>query len=497
MCRLILCLVNISFFRSFYSLVFLFTLAGNLVHKHYFCCQFASLFFLTPDISYKRIWSIAYPIILGSVAQNLINVTDTAFLGHVGEIELGASALGGMFYFVLIMLGLGFGTGMQIIMSRRFGEGDNRELGRTFVHGNYFMIPLAFLSFLFMLAFSRPLLQLVIESDSIYQATVSFIDYRQFGIFFAFGQVMFRAFYVSIASTRVITWSTLVMALVNVVLDYGLIFGKLGLPAMGLQGAALASVIAEFAAVVYLTADVLLRKYPLKYPLFKGGSFDRKLFRNILTLSYPIMFQNFLSLSVWFAFFLLIEKLGEQSLAISNIIRSIYIVFMIPIWGFASATNSLVSYLIGMRHEQMVFLLVKRIIHMTLLGVSLLIAASLITPSLLIRLYTSDASLISGSLPVLYVIMVGAPFFASGIILFNGVMGTGETKISLAIELITLGLYLIYVFILVSRYNAGVVMVWTSEILYGLLLTALSFMYLRYGAWLKLPKGPPSEDSVQ
>jgi len=440
---------------------------------------------LKPDISYRRVWSIAYPIILGSVAQNLINVTDTAFLGHVGEVELGASALGGMFYFVLIMLGLGFGTGMQIIMSRRFGEGNTNELGRTFSHGIYFMAPLALFSFLFMLLFSRPLLAIFIQSESIYKATLDFIDYRMFGVFFASGQVMFRAFYVSIASTRVITWSTLVMAVVNIILDYGLIFGKLGLPEMGLRGAALASTIAETTAVIYLAADILIRKYHIRFNLFRFGSFDRNLFRSNLSLAYPIMFQNFLSLGVWFAFFLLIEKLGEQSLAISNIIRSIYIVFMIPIWGFASAANSMVSYLIGMRQEKMVFVLVRRIINLTLLGVSVLVIISFISPSLLIRLYTSDTMLIAGSLPVLYVVMIGAPFFASGIILFNGVMGTGKTKISLFIEVITLGIYLIYVFVLVSRFNAGVVMVWTSEILYGLMLTSLSFAYLKFGAWRK------------
>ena len=440
---------------------------------------------LLPDISYKRVWSIAYPIILGSVAQNIINVTDTAFLGHVGEVELGASALGGMFYFVLIMLGLGFGTGMQIIMSRRFGEGNSHALGRTFAHGNYFMLPLSLVSFLFMLFLSGPVLSLLIQSDNIYRASLQFIEYRMFGIFFAYGQVMFRAFYVSISSTRVITWSTVVMAVVNIILDYGLIFGKLGLPAMGLQGAALASVIAEITAVIYLTADVLLRKYHIRYPLFRMGNFDLKLFLQNLKLAYPIMFQNFLSLGVWFAFFLLIEKLGEQSLAISNIIRSIYIVFMIPIWGFASAANSMVSYLIGMRHDELIFVLIRRIINLTLMGVGLLVMISLIYPSMLIRLYTNDLTLISGSLPVLYIVMIGAPFYASGIILFNGVMGTGKTNVSFVIEIITLSLYLIYVFLLVSRFDAGVVMVWTSEIVYGLVLTSLSLAYLRYGSWKK------------
>ena len=72
--------------------------------------------------SNKYIWEISYPIILGMLAQNVINVTDTAFLGRVGEVELGASAIGGLFYVVIFMLGLGFGTGAQILMARRNGE---------------------------------------------------------------------------------------------------------------------------------------------------------------------------------------------------------------------------------------------------------------------------------------------------------------------------------------------------------------------------------------
>ena len=79
------------------------------------------------DIKYSRIWQIAYPIILGSIAQNLINFTDTAFLGRVGEIALGAGALGGLFYLAVIMLGLGFSTGAQIIIARRTSTPKDRR----------------------------------------------------------------------------------------------------------------------------------------------------------------------------------------------------------------------------------------------------------------------------------------------------------------------------------------------------------------------------------
>ena len=90
------------------------------------------------DITYKRIWNVAYPIILGSIAQNLINFTDTAFLGRVGEVALGAGALGGIFYLAIIMLGLGFGTGAQIIIARRFGEKQLKQIGSVVDHSLIF-----------------------------------------------------------------------------------------------------------------------------------------------------------------------------------------------------------------------------------------------------------------------------------------------------------------------------------------------------------------------
>ncbi|KAF0130889.1 MAG: MATE efflux family protein [Bacteroidetes bacterium] len=435
------------------------------------------------NISYKRIWSIAYPIILGSVAQNLINVTDTAFLGRVGEVELGASALGGMFYFVLFMLALGFGTGTQIIISRRHGEGNSHLIGKTFDHALYFMLPLSFVAFFILYFFSTPILRAVIESDSIFEASVAFLKYRMPGIFFVFGQILFRSFYIGIAKTKVITWSTLVMAGINIVLDYGLIFGKLGMPQMGLEGAAIASTIAEGVALAFLIVYVIYHQHHKKYHLFVFEGFDKELFYRNFKLSSPIMVQNFLSLGVWFAFFLIVEKLGEHALAVSNIIRSVYIVLMIPIWGFASAANSMVSYLIGMRKEAFVFLLLKRIVIMTTSGVFGLVILSLFVPEALIRIYTDNQELISMSVPVLRVVNIGAVFLATGFVLFNGVMGTGKTNISFVIEIAVLFLYLFYVLVVVNYLGGGVTIAWTAEILYGVLLSSFSLLYLLKGKW--------------
>jgi len=198
------------------------------------------------------------------------------------------------------------------------------------------------------------------------------------------------------------------------------------------------------------------------------------------------MLQNFLSLTVWFAFFLLVEKLGEQSLAISNIIRSVYIVLMIPIWGFASAANSMVSYLIGLRRQDQIFVLIKRILFMATGGVLLIVLISLISPQAIISIYTNDAELIQKTIPVLFVINFSAIALSFGFVLFNSVLGTGKTNISFFIEMIVLSIYILYVYLLVHFFDVSVVEVWTAELVYGVMMSTLSYLYLRKGKWSEI-----------
>ncbi len=435
------------------------------------------------SITYRRIWTVAYPIILGSVAQNLINFTDTAFLGRVGEIALGASALGGIFYLAVIMLGLGFGTGAQIIIARRFGENQLKKVGQIVDHSTLFLIIMAVISYALLQYGSEAILSLIVRSEAVLEETIAFLDYRAYGIFFAFMNMSFRSFYVGLTMTKVITYTTFVMAAVNIVLDYLLIFGHFGFPEMGIRGAALASVIAEAFAllffIVYTSSTIKFSDYGLFR--FKGISLRQML--TILRISVPMMMQSFLSLSVWFVFFVFIEKLGEMSLAVSNIIRSVFVVLMMPIWGFATATNTLVSYLMGQDRQSEVMALINKIVGLTFVGVALIVSFGVMFPRLVMEIYTNDSALIEMGIPVLYVVSGGAMLLSLGFIYFNGVSGTGKTNISLILELIVLSIYLTYTYLQVYYFGADVVKAWTSEIIYGSLLAVFSFAYLKSGKW--------------
>jgi putative MATE family efflux protein len=438
---------------------------------------------LKTSITYRQIWSIAYPIIIGSVAQNILNVTDTAFLGRVGEVALGAGAIGGIYYLIFSMLAWGFGIGIQIIIARRNGEQSYPEIGRTFQHGSYFIFPLVLALYSVMQFFSSDIMRHIVQSQAVFDSFHEYIRYRSYGIFFAGANMLFTGLYIGISKTRVITWATLTSASVNVVLDYGLIFGKLGLPEMGIGGAALASVIAEGSATVLFFIYTLTRLDFNKYMLFKKERFDETLFRRIIRVASPVMLQNFFSMAAWLTFFLFIEKLGEQALAVSNIIRSFYIILIIPMWGFSSATNSLVSNLIGQGKQNEVLPFVNKVVRLCALGVLILVVLGSLFPSVALKIYTDDPILIDASLPALYVINVAAFFLAVGFIFFSAVSGTGKTQVSFLIEMVVIFFYLIIGFVLADVLHLKVQYVWITECFYSVCLGTLSFLYLRSGKW--------------
>lgn len=433
--------------------------------------------------SYRKIWDISLPIILSLVAQNVVNVTDTAFLGRVGEVELGASALAGLFYVSLFMLGFGFGIGAQILIARRNGEQNYREIGSITDNSLYFLTFLGLILFLIIRFFSPHMLRPIIASDAVYRASLDFLQYRIYGLFFAYANVLLRSFYIGTTNTRVLTYNAIIMAVVNVFLDYAMIFGHFGFPAMGIKGAAIASVIAEMVSAVYFFIYTFRRVNLHRFNLFRFGRVDLKVVQNTLKVSIFVMLQYFLSLASWFVFFMIIEKMGERPLAISNIIRSAYIVLMIPVFAFGSTTNSLVSNVIGQGKPEFVIPVIKRVALMNFILIGSIILISAFIPHLLISIYTSDPELIGMTVRPFYVVMSALFLFSFSSIMFNGVSGTANTQTALVIETITIVLYLAATWLLAVRLKLSIELVWTSEYVYGLVLSLLSFYYLKSGKW--------------
>ena len=135
-------------------------------------------------IKYSQIGQVAYPIIVGSLADNINTAINTAFVAHLGEVSVGAVGLGGLFYFNFAILALGLASGAQIIIGRRNGEGLLEDAGRIMTHGLVLFGGIGLMLLLLMYSFTPLLLRLFIHSDNIFHACLGYAKIRLFGIVF-------------------------------------------------------------------------------------------------------------------------------------------------------------------------------------------------------------------------------------------------------------------------------------------------------------------------
>ncbi len=443
------------------------------------------------EVTYRQIWQLAYPIIAGAIAHNLINVVNTFFLAQVGEVELGAAALGGILYYVMVFVGAGLGTGAQILVARRTGEGNDRAVGPIADHTFALIAGIGVVLFIAMQLGVRPLLEAVVESAAVREATATYLDIRSYEIWFALSFWVCRGLYTGLGRNRIIIVATAVLATVHITMDYCLIFGNWGFPRLGIKGAGYATLIAEAVTSVVLIGYFFYGKYVQRYGLFQFKGFEIKLFKQLSELSAPIILQNMLSMGAWFVFFVVVEHLGQRALAASNLIRSVYMVAMIPTWGLATAANAMVSNVIGQGKRRLVGLAVRRVLTVSL-SLSAVIALLLaLLPRTVLELYTSgakqlDPQTLELAVPGLMVVAAILMTLAAAGVLLQATTGTGATRFAFLLEVGLIGAYLGWVFLAVYVFKGGLTEVWMAEGVYFLLMALGCGLYLRSGRWRTL-----------
>ena len=430
----------------------------------------------------KQIWQITYPVLISLLMEHMIGLTDTAYLGRIGEVELGASALAGVYYLVIYMLGFGFSVGAQVLIARRNGAHDYTRIGPVFMQGTLFLLLLAAVLFTASHLYSPLILRKLIGSDDVYRATMSYVDWRVYGFFFSFIAVMFRAFYVGITKTKILTANSVVMVLTNVVLNYILIFGKFGFPALGIAGAAIASSISEAVSVLFFIIYTWKKIDYKKYAMFSFVGIDFRMLKQILNVSVWIMVQHGIAFVGWFIFFVVMEHQGERPLAVTNVVRSISSFLFMFVNAFASTSSSLVSNLIGSGKSDQVLGLCGRMIRLCYFFVLPLAILIALFPDLVLRIYTDNPDLIQSSTSSLWVMLSSYILAVPAFIYFFSVSGTGNTQSALMIDMASIFVYVVYTFLVGIWLHADVAVCWTTEHVYnGMLL--ISFFYLWKGNW--------------
>ena len=436
------------------------------------------------NTGYRQIFGMALPISLAMLVPQLNFFTNNIFLGALGENELASAGITGVYYLIFAVIGNGLNNGLQALIARRAGQDLPKEIGKLFYHGVWVALGIAFIGILITYTLAPMILRSVIHNPVIADQVIDFLLIRIWGLPFLYLYAMRNALLVGVNQTRLLVWGTLAEASANIFLDYGLIYGKLGLPELGFNGAAYASIMAEATGLMVVYFIIRIRNLHKTFSFFDSMRLEGPVFKTILIQSSPLIAQYAISIASWEYFYIMVEQHhGSIGLAASNTMRNIFGMFGIFSWSFAATTNTMVSNVIGQGRQSEVPRLVKRIA-----GISFSISAFVfvllnLAPQWFLGVFSQGPEFIEYAIPLVRVVSVALLLMSMGTVWLNAVTGTGNTVVNLTIELITIVIYCAYVYIVFVYLNLSLAWGWGSEWVYWISMFSMAYFYMRSGRW--------------
>jgi multidrug resistance protein, MATE family len=436
------------------------------------------------NATYKEILRISLPLILGNLAWTCNGLFDTIFVGNLGKVELDAIGFAGVFYSVLFMMGFSFTRGTQLLIARRMGEINKREVGNIVDNTVLALFIVSFVLFVIIRLFTHQILSLMLHNPDIIAYCEEFLHYRMWGLVPSFMSFIFIAFYSGIGRTEMLSLSVALMTFFNITLNYGLVYGKFGLPEIGIGGSGLATAISETIAIAVLFFGTFYKGRKHEFFLFQFARFDKKLIKVMTRISLPLMAQALVAVGSWLVFFTMIEnKLGKDALAVSSIYRQLILVFTISTWSLGSTANTIVGNLVGQQNFSDIKIAIQRISVVSLAFAVFSCIIIYLFPDFFIGIFvnqTDNTSLLpiaKQTLPVIFMVFILMSFSN---IVFNGVISVGDIFVALGIQVGVVVLYLGYFFFIINSAWVNLWWVWTAEWIYWILMFLGSLFFFRY-----------------
>lgn len=432
--------------------------------------------------SYKDILKIALPLMISNFFYTLIAITDIGFMREIGVTEQAAIGYIALIYLIFFMIGFSYTKGTQILIAQKDGENSPRAIGVILDNTMVVLLSIASLLFLILALFSTEILNFAISDPDVLKASTEYLHIRKWGFFFSFVGSAMIAYYSGIGKTGVLATAIVTMSVTNIVLNFVFIFGKLGFPAMGIRGAAYASNVAEGLSMIILLSGIFIAKRKELHQLFFFKKINFRVIGRISKLSSPLVAQTVIGLGAWLVFFTLIEKMGSEELAISNIVKQLYTILGIPTFALASTTNTIIGNVMGQKRIHEIIPLLKRIILISSTFIILFSLPAFLFPTFFISTIAAD-SLVEASVKPFFVSLIALQLYSFSTVLFNCIASMGSTLVSLFIEVIVIVIYVIYLYFVFEILEPNLAMVWTSEWIYWTTLALLSILYLRFSGW--------------
>jgi putative MATE family efflux protein len=438
---------------------------------------------LQVNISSKQILTISIPIALAILVPQFNFIINNIFLGALSKQALAIGGITGVYYLIFGVMGQGLNNGLQALISRRAGENRIDEIGVLFNQGVIISICLSIVGIGFTYFIAPTIFHALLIDSSRANTVIEFLKIRIWGLPFLFIYQMRNALLVGTNQSKFLIIGTATEALFNIFFDYSLIFGHFGFAALGLNGAAYASIIAEIMGLLVIYLVIHYQKIGARFDLFKKLEFKMDYVKLILVQSSPLMMQYMISIISWEFFYILIEHRGEQSLAVSNAMRNIFGFFGCFTWAFAATTTTMVSNIIGQDLQDKVIELIHKIMRWSF-GFAFIVAIMInIFAAEFLSIYGQGEGFLTEGIPVLRIVSVALLLMSASTIWLSAVTGTGQSKVTLLIEFAAIIIYIIYNYLVLEYYKMPITYGWFSEIIYWLSLLIPSYFYIRTMRW--------------
>ncbi|MCB0462728.1 MAG: MATE family efflux transporter [Flavobacteriaceae bacterium] len=271
----------------------------------------------TKEFSYNL--KLATPVMLGMLGHTFVSLVDNIMVGQLGTAELAAVSLGNSFIFIAMSLGIGFSTAITPLIAEADSENNFKKGKSSFKHGLFLCTVLSVLLFLLILV-SKPLMYLMKQPEEVVVLAIPYLDLVAFSLVPLIIFQGFKQFSDGLSMTKYPMYATILANIINVVLNYILIFGKFGFPQMGIVGAAIGTLVSRFVMLFFLwwllKGKEKSKSYVTQIKLF---SLDKKMIKKVLNLGFPSAMQMFFEVAIFTAAIWLSGTLGKNPQAANQI----------------------------------------------------------------------------------------------------------------------------------------------------------------------------------
>jgi MATE family multidrug resistance protein len=434
----------------------------------------------------RQVVNLALPLMLTHLSITLMGVVDSAMVGRLGATELAAVGFGGAWLWTLFNGFIGAGSVVQTFVAQNHGAARPEECGKWAWQGLYALIPLTACGALILYFNVDSLMSLLAPSTEIQRLAGDYLAICAFGAIGMCAATILSSFFVGIGDSRTPLYVTLFVNVLNAALDYALIFGKFGMPAWGVSGAAVATSLSEGIYALVLCVLFLRRR---KLQAFATSLVPPRMesMRRLLRTGLPVGGQYAIEMLSFAAFLTLVARMGDASMAASQVFIALLSISFMQAEGLGIAVCTLVGRYVGhmdragaarsFRSGQLLTLVISS-------GVALLFV---VFPTPLVRIFSDDPEVLRLARPLLMIGAIYQFFDAFAIVADGALRGAGDTLVPFLIRVgLAWGLFLPLAWLLGIRLEGGLSAAWVGGALYVTVLAGILVVRFRSGAWRKI-----------